>query len=142
MKFRGKIINKKLKLIDRDLFMQKVETLDNKNVLLEIKEIQSQRSLNQNNYYWGVVVQMLADELGYDIDEMHEVLKFRFLQKEMEFKVKEKVEVLKGTMSTTELNTKEFEKYLLNIRTWASSYIGLIIPEPNESNYENINFNR
>lgn len=38
------------------------------------------RSLSQNRYYWGVVVTLLAAHCGYERDEMHEALAFKFLR--------------------------------------------------------------
>jgi hypothetical protein len=38
------------------------------------------RSLNFNRFYFGAVVEPLAEHLGYDRAEMHEVLAMRFLR--------------------------------------------------------------
>ena len=76
------------------------------------------RSDQQNKYYHGVVVKMISDHLGYEKDEMHEVLKKQF-----------KVE------STAKLKSAEFKEYVENIVRWAASDLGLPIPDPSEIDF-------
>jgi len=98
-------------------------------VLREEKHI---RSKQQNKYYWGVVVDTLATELGYLPDEMHEVLKTQFLKEHVKIQhgfAEKEVEVIK---STTDLSTKEMEEYCEHIRIWAIQEFGVRILTPNE----------
>jgi hypothetical protein len=91
------------------------------------------RSLPQNQYYWGVIIEILSEELGFNKDEMHEILKHKFLSKTVFLETKEKkMKALKIPKSTTNLKTVEFEEYLSDIRMWASMDLGIFIPEPNE----------
>jgi len=83
------------------------------------------RSVEQNSYYWGVVIKILAEEIGYSKDEMHDALKRKFL-------TYENVRGLPVTLSTTQLKTIEFEAYLEQIRRWASMDMGIIIPDPDK----------
>jgi len=83
------------------------------------------RSLEQNAYYHGVVLDILCREIGYDHDEMHDALRYKFLSYE-------NVDGLKAILSTTQLTTREFEIYLKRIRRWASMDMNIIIPKPNE----------
>jgi hypothetical protein len=39
------------------------------------------RSTNQNSYYWGVVIQLVADYTGAEPEEIHAALKFQFAPK-------------------------------------------------------------
>ena len=95
---------------------------------IDIQTIRHTRSLNQNKYYWGVIIKMLGDEFGYIAEEMHDALRMRFLQVHTN-----KLPTIK---STTELSTKEMEEYLSKIRQWASEE-GIFLPLPNEiCNYE------
>jgi hypothetical protein len=75
-----------------------------------------------------VIISILADFTGYSKDEMHEVLKGKFLSDEKEIAG----EQIRFSHSTAELNTVEFEQYLTDIREWASVKLGLFIPLPNE----------
>lgn len=86
------------------------------------------RSLEQNAYYWGVVVKILAGETGYTKDEMHEALKVKFL-------TYENVKGIPTVLSTTKLNTKQFEVYLEMVRRWAAMDLGIVIPEPNQISF-------
>lgn len=104
--------------IEKDFdYRQFLKTLEG-DVMLTVKRPQKHRSNRENNYYWGVVIDLLSNELGYTADEMHGVLKFHFLRG-------------KGD-STAELSTVDFENYLSQIRTWASSELHVYIPEPGE----------
>ena len=97
-------------------------------VLVENKPSRkTNRSINQNNYYWGVVVKIMADFTGYTEDEMHDALRLKFLGKDG---------ILKTMKSTKDLSTVEMEEYLANIRMWASRDLGVYIPLPNEVCYE------
>jgi len=90
---------------------------------VEIKAVKATRSDIQNNYYWGVVIKIISDELGYTPDEIHEILKYRLLLVYGEYPY---------VRSTASLSTVEFEEYLNRIRTWAMLQLGCYIPLPNE----------
>ena len=87
------------------------------------------RSIEQNNYYWGVVLTILADHCGYigpgEKEDLHNELRSMFL-------------VYIGKMgeacvqSTTKLDTEIFEKYLEAVRTFAMNFHQCYIPLPNE----------
>jgi hypothetical protein len=84
--------------------------------------IGSQRSSNQNRYLWGIVYKIVGDELGYTDLEVHEVFKDKFLS----YKKKGH----KFTKSTASLKTGEFADYLNKVILYASTELGLIIPDP------------
>lgn len=97
------------------------------------------RSLSQNKYYWGCVVQIISDELGYTKDEVHEIIKHRFLSENRIIKGKTGEVHVSLSKSTTELDTKQWEDLMSQIRIWASQTLGIYIMEPNEQiNNENI----
>jgi len=98
---------------------------------INIKELRL-RSLPENKYYWGVIVKILSDELGYTTNEVHEILKQRFISKVVFLKTKDAVKEMRIPQSTTKLKTVEFEEYLSSIRQWASMELGIYIPTPNE----------
>jgi len=90
------------------------------------------RSTEENNYYWGVVIEILSSEIGYPKDEMHEILKALFLQETKYLKTHDGVVEAKISKSTSELTIAEFEDYLTKIREWAIMEFGILIPLPNE----------
>lgn len=97
---------------------------------VEIKRDRSNRSGNQNRYYWGVVIQMISDYTGFFPDEVHELLKGKFLKYDLVFKSTGQAETI--SRSTTDLDTYEFEQYLEKCRIYAASEIEIVIPLPNE----------
>lgn len=99
--------------------------LEGKRIDVTIRKERSQRSTNQNNYYFGVVCKVLGDYFGYEVDDMHEALKLKFLQVGPC-----DVPTIK---STTKLNTSEFEDYLERIRRWAATEYSVVVPLPNEA---------
>lgn len=94
------------------------------------KKFFPKRSINQNDYYWGAVIDPLADFLGYIPDDMHKELALKFIPKHLTNRITG--EVSKIGKSTTELTTVEFEQYLENIRIWAAVELEFIIQLPNE----------
>jgi hypothetical protein len=88
------------------------------------------RSDKQNAYYWGVVIQMLCDNLGYFPDEVHELLKMKFWGTKEIIDFEGKIKIIGN--STTTSNTKDYEIKLEMIRIWALQGFGIDIPKPNE----------
>lgn len=105
-----------------------IATLKGQAVVITIKREHATRSNQQNRYWWGVVVPLIAEHLGYTNDEMHEALKYKFLRTEAEAAPTD----LPKIRSTTSLNTKEFTDLIENVITWAGSEFGIEIPLPNE----------
>lgn len=93
--------------------------------ILEIKRARKKRSLPQNRYYWGVVVEIVAEHTGYNPYEAHQELAEMFLSYTHE-------NGKRFVRSTTELNTLEFEKYTEKCRIWAATELQVPIPLPNE----------
>ncbi len=99
-----------------------------KDVHVVIKEHRHPRSINQNNYYWGVVLEIISEHTGHTADEVHEIFKNKYLSEEKEF-AGDKVLVAK---STTALNTVEFNEYLEKVKQFAATELSCFVPEPNE----------
>ena len=110
---------------------KKAIDLASEGFICEIRKKNKKRSLNQNRYYWGIVIKMYGQEFGYTSNEVHQDFGKLFLPKYMK---NEK----EYTKSTTDLNTIEFENYLSECRMFASKG-GLYIPEPNEVTEDLIN---
>ena len=71
-----------------------------------------------------VLVKQIADYTGYTSEETHAKLAYKFLL------VRD--EKTPYVRSTTTLNTTEMEKYNEDVRRWASSFLSLYLPLPNE----------
>lgn len=99
---------------------------------IEVKDLKDNRTSNQNNYYWKCIVQVLGDELGYFSDEIHDILKSKFLS---EYTILETQDHKTGVLAitgTSRLNTKEFEIYTEKVRIWALIELGIKLQLPNE----------
>lgn len=121
--WRGNVENGELKLVQPSLFKRYLHSLRGE-VEVIVRKWKKRRTDNQNKYYWGVVVPILCESLGYSDEEMHEALKWRFLRN----KEREKLPTVK---STAGLSTIEFNNYIDEIVRWASQE-GIIIPDPNQ----------
>jgi hypothetical protein len=92
--------------------------------VIEIHKASKKRSLVQNKYYWGVIVDLFAQNTGYSKEESHQELSGMFLKYEAHGK--------EFVRSTTTLNTLEFEQYADKCRQWMGEMLGIHVPLPNE----------
>jgi hypothetical protein len=104
-----------------------------RNVLVKFEKRGGKRSLPQNRYYHGVVVQMIMmglREIGYCLshDETHFFLKQKFNPVQIPGNGGLVIEV-PGT--TTQLNKIEFSEYIERIAQWAVEYLNVVIPPAN-----------
>jgi len=101
-----------------------------RDVWVTVTRQQHIRSLSQNRYYHGVVVDMIAGYIGESREETHELLKQRFL-------AQRDIELLDGKHiqmppSTRLLTIEQFTEFINAVKVWAEQFLGLSIPEANE----------
>ena len=125
--FSGKIEKGKVILDNPNRYLVQISRLEGQPIEVVLRKQKSTRSLNQNNYYWGVVLELLSDN-GNTPEEWHEICRQMFLKSFKEVNGKE----MEYVRSTTKLNTAEFEEYLEKIRRWAVQELNFYIPLPNE----------
>jgi len=130
-KFTGTIKNGKVIFDEPELITLRTHSLEGKRVFITMEVDKAERSTSQNKYYWGVVIKLLEEETGQDRQSLHEVIKEKFLTSWVKINGHEE----KMVKSTSELDTKEFETLMSSVRQWASSFLGVYIPEPNEVQY-------
>ena len=116
---------------DKKMLFDFLKTLEN-NYLVEVKKKRNTRSNNQNSYYWKCIVQELANSCGYFPNEMHDILRTKFLSEWEMLEVNEKKIGVNKIGSTTDLDTKAFEVYAEQIRVWALTELGIRLLIPNE----------
>ena len=123
-----------IRIADIELF-EKASSYFNgqSDIEMEIRKQRKDRSKDQNAYYWGVVVKMIADHCGYstrdDMERLHDHLRGLFLKRTFTFEGRPETKIL----STTSLSTVEFQNYCKEIQMWASIKLDLQIPDPNEA---------
>lgn len=92
--------------------------------VLQINRSKAKRSLNQNRYYWGVVISLFSQATGYSSNEAHQTLANMFLRYDKQDK--------QFVRSTTELDTKGFEDYTEQCRVFMWHELNVHVPLPNE----------
>jgi hypothetical protein len=96
---------------------------------LVVTPFKRNRSLQQNNLYWGWIG-MIAQETGNGNEDIHEWLKRRFLAPSFVTVGNETQEIRR---STTKLNTKEMSEYMAQVEAWAASELGIVLPRPEDA---------
>jgi hypothetical protein len=119
---------------------------ENKTWKVSVEEYKAERSNPQNNYYWGVVIEMICSETGFEGEEMHEYLcglRWGWKDKRVP-KTPRNPEGLESiprrTTTTNEdgkrsvLNKIQFEEFIDFARRFAATKLDLFIPDP-DPNY-------
>ena len=127
----------RLHIRNKALFDAEVQNLsEGKEYTLILKSKKKQRSIPQNRYYFGVVVPIVFHALrdaGFNEiktkEDAHDILKLKFLKTTINSESGEFIERIK---STTELSTSEFMDFIAELQIWASEFLGVNIPSPNE----------
>ena len=131
--FDGNIVDGKLKMSMNERMAMKrwCDTFrTGTQVDVTVKKHRKDRTSDQNRYYWGVVIPILADYFGHDNPEdMHAELKELF--NPVESKIRPGV-MIGGT--TTKMSTVEFmaaeDSYIERIARWAAMEYQIFIPPP------------
>lgn len=88
---------------------------DGTRVTLEVHDRKPKRTEQQNRYYWGAYLPLIASETGEkDLEALHELFKGKFLAEGIVEVLGEKVRKKK---STTDLGIAEFCQYIIDIET-------------------------
>ena len=83
---------------------------------IEVKEFKSNRSTAQNKRYWRLINE-LGSFLGYEPEEMHQMMKYKYLSYKQEMLGDEMVVV----PSSSKLTIKEFVDFLSKVERFAST---------------------
>jgi len=135
LKFAAKVVDGTLKVSRRSEFVEALNGFEGKEITITVEKKKKERSLQQNAYYWGVVIPLTQTGLietgnKFSKEETHELLKYKFLQQE---KVNEETgEIFKYLGGSSELTTTQFMEYILDIQQWAAEYLNIQVPSPNE----------
>ncbi len=82
-------------------------------VSLYISSRKPKRTQQQNRYYWGAYLPLIAKETGeHDLERLHRLFVGKFLTEEIVEVLGQKVRI---TKSTTTLSKAEFSEYIMNI---------------------------
>ena len=126
----GRVKQGQLVLSDPVAWRAAVGKHEGRDVWVTVIRQQRLHTDNQRKYYFGVVVDMIAAEIGATKDETHEWLKQKFLMR--------RVELLNGKVIEMparfrDLSVEEVADYIsVKIKPWAAEFLGLSIPDANE----------
>jgi hypothetical protein len=104
-------------------------------ITLTVEKKQTERTVQQNRYYWGVIIPLVRNalrEAGYRAtkDTAHRLIKHLFVQDEL---INEQTgELISFTGSTSTLSKEEFMVLIARIQQWAAEEFGIAIPDPHE----------
>ena len=140
MNFLARIAKGSFIIKEKEKFLEFLKKLEEKEVILSVEQKRKIRSNEQNRYFHGVIVKMIAIETcGEDFTESDfEGIKYAL---KAEHLGTEPVHIGKKTWfkakSTADLTTVEFEDLNRKCRQWAATMpedggLGLYIPLPNE----------
>ena len=124
MKAYGKIINGKLTLNNERSFKDKLIEFEGKEVEIRIKVRTNNRSKEQNSLYWKWI-NILSNETGFQVEEMHELVKYKFLQRNVVNNDGVEEVILK---STTTLTVSEFNKFMNDVLYWSNDTLNINLP--------------
>ena len=116
---------------DKQTLINYLKELGN-DYIVYVKKQRNNRSNMQNNYYWKCIVQTLSEELGYFPNEIHDILRAKFLNEWEMLEINDKKIGINKIGSTATLDTKAFEIYADQIRIWALTELGIRLMMPNE----------
>ena len=105
---------------------------------LSVRKMQSSRSSRQNRWLWGQIYPRMLQgflDAGWDNftneEEVHEYCKIMFAGKDIVNR--DTGEIVTIPCRTREMDVVEFSLYCMQLRMFASDYLNIIIPEPNET---------
>lgn len=91
---------------------------------------QQDEQTNFNGYLWGTLYKAIGDHLGYftdeEMDQLHHWVQLAVGN------VRVMPDGAKVAAGTRHMSGGEFAEYCSKVRMWASQYLGLYLPEPNE----------
>ena len=99
---------------------------------IEVKLMREKRTVSQNSLYWAWMA-CIQDETGTNQNDLHEIFKQKFLgcQSRNVRLANEEYSIVEG-VSTTKLDTKQMTDYLDRIQQFASTELGIVLPNPDD----------
>jgi hypothetical protein len=129
MIFEGKIQKGNLVVFNSQSMKDYIESLNDKSVLVYIKEKGNIRTLEANAYYWGYILAIIEDETGMDKYKLHEFFKLRFnpvWHQVFDPVTKRLIEKRTVGGSTRKMSVKAFKKYIDEIKIWSTTELNIL----------------
>lgn len=145
--YYGRVKDGAIELPGKRFREEVARAFDGKPIEVIVRRKKKNRSPEQNRYYWGLVLNILAaqfriwsPDVAVDCSIVHEWCKDRFLPMVQDWE-DITLDVPDGKWesrrTTTRLSTVQFMDYIALIQQWAAEY-GLYIPDPEEWDFESV----
>ena len=119
------------KPIDKATVKAYIDRLPDKQFDISILKRKEIRSMPQNKLYW-LWINCISSETGNDQKDLHEYFSDQFLPRET-FQVFGITS--ERPVSTTKLTTGQFSEYLDKVEVFASSELGIVLPQPQDLHF-------
>src|SRR3990167_1276457 len=121
---KGKLKNGKL-ILDNPRWFRTclLKYDDTEKIRIVVEKERGARSKRANNYYWGVVLPLIAAHIGETSEDLHEIFKSKYLRKKRVWRGGE-ITILQ---STTKLNSIEFGEYIERV-IQEGAELGVVVP--------------
>jgi hypothetical protein len=106
--------------------------LAGKRVDVIVRVHRSRRSLDQNAWWWGVGLPVIAAALGYDRHE-HAALHYALIEECFGTTFDPRIGRTVPNARSSQLDTKQFSEFMEWVVRWAATEHGIVVPLPNES---------
>lgn len=113
---------------DRQVFDSYAKTFTNQSVEVILRKPKSQRSLDQNAYWWSVPVRLLSEHTGFTDTETH----YALLGECFGYQVGPTGKDIPNKPSSSVLTVEEFSRLIEWVLVWGPQEMGVQIPAPNE----------
>ena len=123
MKHFGRIKNLEIDFLDEEKLLEDLLKFDGKDIIFSISENKDYRTNSQNKLWWKYM-EIMGLELGYTKNEMHDIAKLKFLERE---RIEDGLKI-KYLKSTTALTKKEFRDLIESVIIWAASTFSINLP--------------
>lgn len=124
MKLFGKIHSNKIVWKNKTQLVDHIRSFKEGTVVsVEIIEAEESRSINQNRLWWKWI-EILSKETGNTKEDMHTLMKYKYLLKEK--MIEGELHQIIGT--TTTLSKEEFSKLMKEMFFWANDTLNVMLP--------------
>lgn len=123
--FTGNVTKGKVVLDSPERYAVHLSRLEGARIELVLRKETHQRTTSQNRYLFGVVYAIIAENTGYEVEQVHDAMKVMFASKRLENN-------LTITERTSKFDTKRMTEYIDSIKRWAAEFLQVYIPDANE----------
>ena len=145
LEIRTNVVNGNLKR-NREQIKRAIESFEGKEITITFAKAKKYRSNNQNSYYWGVCIPLVQSGLKEATGEyfvnnnIHYDILLKMFAPELEIVNKSTGQIMTRQISSSDMTTTQFLEFIMEVQKWASEFLGINIPDPNEEiliNFEN-----